>query len=205
MQKTRRFRTREKAVAFDEQETLPEPGMPSSPVPEESAIGDSVYAYSTSSGVRYRFVFRQSDGTLSSRFRSVQIGPRLGETLQALRHERLAHDADDVGWSFLCPPPRRGRYAGRTKPIPPHRKTVHVWHEAALQDAAMRDMPLHSLRHSAAAAWLAVGHSLIFVQRQLGHRSITTTEEHYGHLGHLRGSYVKDAAARTEAAIILNL
>jgi integrase len=62
----------------------------------------------------------------------------------------------------------------------------------------MRDMPLHSLRHTAAAAWLAVGHPLIFVQRQLGHRSITTTEEHYGHL---EGSYVKDAAARTEAAI----
>jgi hypothetical protein len=31
-----------------------------------------------------------------------------------------------------------------------------------------------------------------------GHRSITTTEEHYGHL---EGSFVKDAAARTEAAI----
>ena len=59
-------------------------------------------------------------------------------------------------------------------------------------------MPLHSLRHTAAAAWLAVGHPLIFVQRQLGHRSITTTEEHYGHL---EGSFVKDAAARTEAAI----
>lgn len=80
----------------------------------------------------------------------------------------------------------------------PHRKTVHVWHEAALQDAGMRDMPLHSLRHTAAAAWLAAGQPLIFVQRQLGHRSISTTEEHYGHL---EGSYVKDAAARTEMAI----
>jgi integrase len=36
------------------------------------------------------------------------------------------------------------------------------------------------------------------VQRQLGHRSITTTEEHYGHL---EGSFVKDAAAQTEEAI----
>ena len=66
------------------------------------------------------------------------------------------------------------------------------------QDAGLRDMPLHSLRHTAAAAWLAVGHPLIFVQRQLGHRSITTTEKHYGHL---EGSFVKDAAAQTEAAI----
>jgi integrase len=90
------------------------------------------------------------------------------------------------------------RYAKRTAAVPPHRKTVHEWHEAALEDAGIRDMPLHSLRHTAAAAWLAVGHPLIFVQRQLGHRSITTTEEHYGHL---EGSFVKDAAALTEAAI----
>jgi len=75
---------------------------------------------------------------------------------------------------------------------------VHDWHEAALVDAGLRDMPLHALRHSAAAAWLATGHPLIFVQRQLGHRSITTTEEHYGHL---ESSFVREAAARTESAI----
>jgi hypothetical protein len=57
---------------------------------------------------------------------------------------------------------------------------------------------LRLLRHTAAAAWLAVGHRLIFVQRQLGHRCITTTEEHYGHL---EGSFVRDAAAQTEEAI----
>ena len=59
-------------------------------------------------------------------------------------------------------------------------------------------MPLHALRHTAATAWLATGHPLIFVQRQLGHRSITTTEEHYGHL---ETSFVREAAARTEALI----
>ena len=42
------------------------------PEPSPQASGDGVYAYSTNAGVRYRFVFRQSDGTLSSRrgFRS---------------------------------------------------------------------------------------------------------------------------------------
>jgi integrase len=59
-------------------------------------------------------------------------------------------------------------------------------------------MPLHSLRHTAATAWLSTGHPLIFVQRQLGHRSITTTEEHYGHL---EVSFVRQAAARTEELI----
>jgi integrase len=43
-------------------------------------------------------------------------------------------------------------------------------------------MPLHALRHTPAAAWLSTGHSLVFVARQLGHRSITTTEQYYGHL-----------------------
>jgi integrase len=59
-------------------------------------------------------------------------------------------------------------------------------------------MPLHALRHTAAAAWLATNHPLIFVQRQLGHRSITTTEEHYGRL---EQSFVRDAVAQTEATI----
>ncbi len=43
-------------------------------------------------------------------------------------------------------------------------------------------MPLHSLRHTAAAAWLAGGNSLMYVQRQLGHADIATTERYYGHM-----------------------
>jgi integrase len=43
-------------------------------------------------------------------------------------------------------------------------------------------MPLHALRHTAAAAWLSAGNSLMYVQRQLGHSNITTTERYYGHL-----------------------
>ena len=136
-----------------------------------------------------------SRSTKGKRFRSVQVGPRLADVLIALRDDRGAVSDD---WLFLCPPPRRGRYAGRTEAMPPNRRTVHDWHEAALLDAGLRDMPLHALRHTAAAAWLATGHPLIFVQRQLGHRSITTTEEHYGHL---ESSFVREAAAHTEAAI----
>jgi integrase len=56
------------------------------------------------------------------------------------------------------------------------------WHKQALQDAALRDMPLHALRHTAAGAWLAAGNSLMYVQRQLGHADIRTTEHYYGHL-----------------------
>ena len=136
--------------------------------------------------------------TKGKRARSVHIGPGLIATLKLLRQERLDRAVDDRGWLVLCPVPKRGRYAFRTDPTPPNRKTVHDWHEAALQRAELRDMPLHALRHTAAASWLSTGQPLIFVARQLGHRSITTTEEHYGHL---ETGFMSHAAERTEAAI----
>jgi integrase len=149
-------------------------------------------------------IYRQRDAaaagdapTKGKRFRSVIIGPRLVETLRDLKAQREEHAVGGRDWLFLCPPVKKGRYS-RRELAPPHRRTVHGWHEAVLEDAGLRDMPLHSLRHTAAAAWLATGHSLIFVQRQLGHASITTTEEHYGHL---EAAFMHDAVARTEAKI----
>jgi len=136
--------------------------------------------------------------TKGKRFRAVLIGPGLVERLRDLRARREEHGTDDGGWVFLCPPVKNGSYARRAEPVPPARNTVHRWHEAALQDAGLRDMPLHCLRHTAAAAWLATGHELIFVQRQLGHASISTTEKHYAHL---EVKFMADAAARTEAKI----
>ncbi|MFJ4907742.1 tyrosine-type recombinase/integrase [Streptomyces sp. NPDC093249] len=40
----------------------------------------------------------------------------------------------------------------------------------------------HDLRHSHAAALITAGHSLTYVQRRLGHESIKTTSDLYGHL-----------------------
>jgi integrase len=136
--------------------------------------------------------------TKGKRTRTVLIGPELCSTLHHLSDQRQLRRIDDDGWLFLCPRPRRGRYARRTTPVPPSRKTVHDWHEATLKRAGLRDMPLHALRHTAAATWLNTGHPLIFVARQLGHRSITTTDEHYGHL---ETSLFSHAAAQTEALI----
>ena len=51
---------------------------------------------------------------------------------------------------------------------------------------------------TAAAARLTTGEPLMYVQRQLGHASITTTERCYGHL---EATFSKGAAAETEAAI----
>lgn len=80
-----------------------------------------------------------------------------------------------------------------------HENTVsRSWQNTALQDAGLRDMALHSLRHTAAATWLTTGKPLTYVQRQLGHASITTTERCYGHL---EMTFLAGAAAQTEAAI----
>jgi integrase len=127
--------------------------------------------------------------TKGDKFRSVEIGPGLSRTLQ----DQLARRAETAGGDqknaavFVMPvrtrKADRGRWASTGDPEPFDRNTVSgEWHKIALQDAALRDMPLHSLRHTAAAAWLAGGNSLMYVQRQLGHADIGTTERYYGHL-----------------------
>ena len=114
--------------------------------------------------------------------------------------------------SIRCAPQRRpvftmpvrrkaqnGRWPSAGPPGVIDRNTVtRDWHKAALRDAGLRDMPLHALRHTAAATWLYCGQPLIYVQRALGHASITTTESFYGHL---EQSLLKTVARDMEAAV----
>lgn len=99
-------------------------------------------------------------------FRTVAIGPGLVGTLRGLLAVRAEHDRDDAGWLFLCRALRAGAIpADRSRSAtPPHR---HDWHEQALDGAGVADLPLHGLRHTA-AAWLGNDRSLEFVRAQLG-------------------------------------
>ena len=145
--------------------------------------------------------------TKSDRFRRVEIGPQLAGRLAdqvAIRMEQTA-DAPHQTLLFVCPVRTTKREKGRWSSHPTgelgpiDRNTVsRAWHKEALQDAGLRDMPLHALRHTAAAAWLSTGQPLMYVQRQLGHAQITTTERLYGHL---EEAFLRSAAADTEAAI----
>jgi integrase len=138
----------------------------------------------------YRSRKREAIGsTKGDRFRSIEIGPGLARVLG----DQLARRAEfgggkQPGAALFVMPVRvghfdRGRWASAGAPEPLDRTTVsREWHKRALADAELRDMPLHSLRHTAAAAWLAAGNSLMYVQRQLGHSDIATTERYYGHL-----------------------
>ena len=133
---------------------------------------------------------KNSDGsTKSDRFRSVEIGPGLAAVLRdhVARRAELVSGERNAAVLFVMPvrtiKRSKGRWESAGVAQPLDRNTVsRDWHKEALQDAALRDMPLHALRHTAAAAWLAAGNSLMYVQRQLGHAEIGTTERYYGHL-----------------------
>ena len=87
-----------------------------------------------------------------ARYRSARAWPkRCGRS-----DSRLSSEIDDAGWIFLCPRPRRGRYARRTKPYRRTARPFTAGTKRRSKTPRMRDMPLHSLRHTAAAAWLAV-------------------------------------------------
>jgi integrase len=127
--------------------------------------------------------------TKSDRFRAVEIGPGLSRVLRDNIARRGEMSTGGQGHAHLFVMPMRsqkhasGRWRKRGAGEPMDRTTVsRDWHRQALEDAALRHMPLHALRHTAAAAWLAAGNSLMYVQRQLGHADIRTTEHYYGHL-----------------------
>jgi integrase len=170
---------------------------------ELEKTGGFIIVYRSSKKTRARTTANGS--TKGDRFRSVEIGPSLSRTLQdqLARRAEMASGDQQSAPVFVMPvrtrKAERGRWASSGDPDPFDRNTVsRDWHKAVLQDAALRDMPLHSLRHTAAAAWLAGGNSLMYVQRQLGHADIATTERYYGHL---ERHVLAAGATATEAAI----
>ena len=143
--------------------------------------------------------------TKSKKFRAVEIGRALAKVLSGQLDRRAEMPGGDAPDALVFVMPVRirkrdmGRWEGNGDGGAMNRTTVsRDWHKAALQDAALRDMPLHALRHTAAAAWLAAGNSLKYVKDQLGHSDITTTERYYGHL---ERSVRLAGPAATEAAI----
>ncbi|MEY2569022.1 MAG: hypothetical protein QOE35_3551 [Actinomycetota bacterium] len=89
---------------------------------------------------------------------------RLGEQLVALENdESLVFQAPTGG------PIRYSNFARR------------VW-KPALVEAGLPNMGLHALRHTCAALLIAQGAHPKAIQSHLGHRSITTTLDRYGHL-----------------------
>lgn len=133
---------------------------------------------------------RKAEGrgsTKGDRFRAVDFGGRLEAVLRAHRSAGMPVARETL--VFRGP---RGGELSRSD-------VSRDLHKRALEDAALRQtVRLHDLRHTAAASWLAAGLPLIYVQRQLGHASITTTQQVYGHL---EESFLRGAADRVERLI----
>jgi len=72
----------------------------------------------------------------------------------------------------------------------------HRVFEPTLEVAGLRKMRIHDLRHTFASLLINQGENLKYVQQQLGHASITTTVDRYGHLmpdAHIGASQRLDA------------
>ena len=91
------------------------------------------------------------------------LGPRLG---QLARH-------DVAGMTY-----GQGRRTGRSL------DANNVWHhfQAVLAAAGLPRQRFHDLRHCAATLRLEQGEELAVVSRILGHASLATTADVYGHL-----------------------
>lgn len=91
-----------------------------------------------------------------------------------------------AGLVFLFMVRKRGQAEAKAQTV--HRDTITHWWEALAQAAGLRGCRLHDLRHTFTTRLLEAGVSYQFVQKILGHESVTTTEG-YSH-GLLRGQLV---------------
>jgi integrase len=102
------------------------------------------------------------------------------------------NDLSLVGSDVLCRTPRRTLlrrdYYNR-----------EIWKPALAAVALLPDTTFHDLRHTFASTALAEGVPISEVSRWLGHRSITTTVDLYGHLVPEAGGRARDALDRAFA------
>jgi integrase len=89
------------------------------------------------------------------------------------------------------------------KPQHVHVWRVHVWHPAVARAKANAEIAtkprVHDLRHTCVSWLIAAGIPLPAIQRHLGHESIKTTVDKYGHLDRSAGEAVADAIAAAMA------
>jgi integrase len=90
-------------------------------------------------------------------------------------------DLDKFAFTVLESLPRRGEYVfcdSSGKRFKNFRKSF----QSAVKRAGLKDVVIHDLRKTCGANWIMAGISLAMVQGWMGHASINTTINHYGHL-----------------------
>jgi integrase len=104
-----------------------------------------------------------------SSVRRVDMTPTLA---QAFRKHKFSCSIEDSGFVFCNP---------EGKPLDPG-SLVRRQFLPALQRAGVKRVRFHDLRHTNVALRLEQGQNIKYIQNQLGHASIQTTIDSYGHL-----------------------
>ena len=101
--------------------------------------------------------------------RAVGVTPELGRILQ--EHKEGEKGApDDL------------MFVNREGNVINHQNMVTREFHPALQRAGVKRIRFHDLRHTYATLMISLGENIKFIQRQMGHSTITTTMDRYGHL-----------------------
>jgi integrase len=96
-------------------------------------------------------------------------------------HKSRYIDLDKFAIAVLESLPRRGEYVfcdSSGKRFKNFRRSF----QSAVKRAGLKDVVIHDLRKTCGANWIMAGISLATVQVWMGHESINTTINHYGHL-----------------------
>jgi len=101
--------------------------------------------------------------------RAITMSPKLKEALEIHRITAPINDADLI---FV-------NSAG--SPLDPD-NTIKREFQPALRMAGLRIVRFHDLRHTYTSLLIAQGENIKFIQSQLGHASIQTTMDRYGHI-----------------------
>jgi integrase len=127
--------------------------------------------------IRRNIVHRRVNTPKSGKSRRVDMSDALVTTLQELkrrRHEEgLAKGQSEIPESVFCN--RDGKILDLNNL---RNRALHK----CLEDAKLRTIRLHDLRHTFASLLIQNGESLAYVKEQMGHSSIKVTVDVYGHL-----------------------
>ena len=126
--------------------------------------------------VKRSFKRLKVQGTKTDKDRRVDMSNQLHDELNRLHNQRL-QEALAKGHDYpnnICFHHKDGGHLSQN--------TIRGCYKRLLDKAGIRELRFHDIRHTFASLLLTNGESLTYVKEQLGHSSIQTTVDIYGHL-----------------------